>query len=54
VLHCGTLGRRVRAELPDGAALEGVAGAVDGDGRLVISTDLGQHTVAAGDVVHLR
>jgi len=52
---CGTLGRRVRVELPGGRVLDGVAAALDPDGRLLVSmppdTDL---PVAAGDIVHLR
>ncbi|HEV2760414.1 MAG TPA: biotin--[acetyl-CoA-carboxylase] ligase [Acidimicrobiales bacterium] len=47
--RCATLGRRVRVELP-GETLEGVADAVDEEGRLVVG---GRH-VTAGDVVHLR
>jgi BirA family biotin operon repressor/biotin-[acetyl-CoA-carboxylase] ligase len=55
--HCGTIGRRVRVELPDGGVREGVAVDVDDDGRLVVSTPEGPDsrlTVAAGDVVHVR
>jgi len=52
--HCGTIGRRVRVELPDGGVPEGVAVDVDDDGRLVVSTPDGHLTVAAGDVVHVR
>jgi BirA family transcriptional regulator, biotin operon repressor / biotin---[acetyl-CoA-carboxylase] ligase len=52
---CGTLGRRVRVELPGGRVLDGVAAALDTDGRLLVSVppdaDL---PVAAGDIVHLR
>ncbi len=52
---CGTLGRRVRVELPGGRVLDGVAAALDTDGRLLVGVppdaDL---PVAAGDVVHLR
>ncbi|NUT38028.1 MAG: biotin--[acetyl-CoA-carboxylase] ligase [Hamadaea sp.] len=47
---CGTVGRQVRAILPDGAEIQGVATTVDRDGRLVV----GDRPVAAGDVVHLR
>lgn len=47
--RCSTIGRRVRVQLVDGV-LEGVATAVEGDGRLVV----GGRPVAAGDVVHLR
>jgi BirA family biotin operon repressor/biotin-[acetyl-CoA-carboxylase] ligase len=52
--HCGTIGRRVRVELPDGGVREGVAVDIDDDGRLVVSTPDGHLTVAAGDVVHVR
>jgi BirA family biotin operon repressor/biotin-[acetyl-CoA-carboxylase] ligase len=52
---CGTIGRHVRVELPGGRLLDGLAAALDADGRLVISAppdaDL---PVAAGDIVHLR
>ncbi|MFI1185465.1 biotin--[acetyl-CoA-carboxylase] ligase [Streptomyces californicus] len=52
---CATLDRRVRAELPGGNALVGEAVAIDGDGRLVLSTENGlQQPVSAGDIVHLR
>ncbi|MCU1594033.1 MAG: biotin/acetyl-CoA-carboxylase ligase [Frankiales bacterium] len=47
---CGTLGRTVRLELPGNEAVEGVAEAVDDQGRLVINGV----AFAAGDVVHLR
>jgi len=49
-----TLGREVRAELPDGGMLVGTATGVDGTGRLVIATPEGERLVGAGDVVHLR
>ena len=52
---CSTLGRRVRVELPGGAAVEGTATTVDDDGRLEVRDDAGGvHLFAAGDVVHLR
>lgn len=52
---CATLDRTVRAELPGGNSLVGQAVAIDGDGRLVLSTDDGlQQPVSAGDIVHLR
>ncbi|MER7005596.1 biotin--[acetyl-CoA-carboxylase] ligase [Dactylosporangium sp. NPDC000555] len=55
VFHCGTVGRRVRVELPGGEELEGLATGVDGDGRLQVADRLGAvHAVAAGDVVHAR
>ncbi|QNE75380.1 biotin--[acetyl-CoA-carboxylase] ligase [Streptomyces finlayi] len=51
---CATLDRTVRAELPGGRSLVGEAVAIDGDGRLVLSTGDGlQEPVSAGDIVHL-
>ena len=51
----GTIGRRVRAELPGGQVLCGLAVGVEQDGRLLVrvSPDA-ELPVAAGDVVHLR
>ncbi|WP_072687974.1 biotin--[acetyl-CoA-carboxylase] ligase [Rhodococcus marinonascens] len=54
--RCGTLGRRVRAELPGGRELIGIATDVDQEGRVVITPD-GQAdpmSVSAGDITHLR
>ncbi|MFE7571980.1 biotin--[acetyl-CoA-carboxylase] ligase [Streptomyces sp. NPDC057539] len=52
---CATLGRTVRAVLPGDRELVGEAVAVDGDGRLVVTTEDGaRHPVGAGDIVHLR
>jgi BirA family biotin operon repressor/biotin-[acetyl-CoA-carboxylase] ligase len=51
---CATLGRPVRAALPGGAGLTGVATTVDPDGRLVLRTPDGQRRLAAGDITHLR
>jgi BirA family biotin operon repressor/biotin-[acetyl-CoA-carboxylase] ligase len=48
--RCSTLGRQVRVELPAADAVEGVAEAVDDDGRLVVDGT----AYGAGDVVHLR
>lgn len=51
---CGSIGQRVRAELPDGA-LTGVAVDVDPDGRLLVKLDDGTpKAISAGDIVHLR
>jgi BirA family transcriptional regulator, biotin operon repressor / biotin---[acetyl-CoA-carboxylase] ligase len=51
----GTVGRRVRAELPGGQLLSGLAVGVDSDGRLLVRSAPGADVpVAAGDVVHLR
>ncbi|WP_327709187.1 biotin--[acetyl-CoA-carboxylase] ligase [Streptomyces sp. NBC_00464] len=52
---CATLGRTVRAQLPGDRVLTGEAVAIDGDGRLVLSSDDGlREPVSAGDIVHLR
>lgn len=52
--HLGTIGRRVRIELPDGEA-EGRAIDVEPDGQLVVVDDCGiTHRFAVGDVIHLR
>lgn len=51
---CTTLGRRVRAHLPSGEVLEGLASDVDCDGALVVEVEGAPLVVAAGDVVHLR
>ncbi|WP_408637755.1 biotin--[acetyl-CoA-carboxylase] ligase [Nocardia bovistercoris] len=48
--RCATLGAEVRAELPGGEVLTGVASDVDEHGRLVI----GDRALSAGDVTHLR
>jgi BirA family biotin operon repressor/biotin-[acetyl-CoA-carboxylase] ligase len=49
-----TVGSQVSATLPDGSTLEGVAQAVDWDGRLLVATQAGTVQLAAGDVRHLR
>ncbi|NJC21818.1 BirA family biotin operon repressor/biotin-[acetyl-CoA-carboxylase] ligase [Arthrobacter pigmenti] len=50
-----TLGQDVRAELPNGTMITGRAMNLDTHGALVVRDDDGErHTVAAGDVVHLR
>ncbi len=48
--RCGSVGQRVRAELPDGRVVIGVADDIDQCGRLHI----GSVFLNAGDVVHLR
>ncbi|MGH8876586.1 MAG: biotin--[acetyl-CoA-carboxylase] ligase [Stackebrandtia sp.] len=53
-LRCHTLGLTVSVSLPDGDRFEGVASAVDGDGRLCVETEDGRRSVAAGDVYHVR
>ena len=49
-----TLGSAVRAMLPGGRDVLGVARSIDEQGRLHIDTDAGPVAVSAGDVVHLR
>ena len=53
---CGTIGSRVRVELPGGVDLLGIATALDAQGRLVVTDDVTDEArfVAAGDVTHLR
>ncbi|MCX5109815.1 biotin--[acetyl-CoA-carboxylase] ligase [Streptomyces sp. NBC_00378] len=52
---CATLGRTVRAQLPGDRIVVAEALAIDGDGRLILSTEDGlQEPVSAGDIVHLR
>lgn len=48
--NCVTIGKRVRAILPGGTEISGLATTVDIDGRLVV----GDRRLAAADVVHLR
>ena len=49
-----TLGREVRAELPDGTTFIGTATGLDPDGRLLVQTPTGPRPLAAADVTHLR
>lgn len=49
-----TVGSRVSVAMPDGSTLDGVAQAVDWDGRLVVATSAGTVELAAGDVRHVR
>jgi biotin-[acetyl-CoA-carboxylase] ligase BirA-like protein len=49
-----TVGTTVSVALPDGSTLEGVAEAVDWDGRLVVATPDGPVELASGDVRHVR
>lgn len=50
---CSTIGARVRVETSAGAVI-GDAIAVDERGHLVVRTDDGDRSVAAGDVIHVR
>jgi len=54
VKRCDTIGRRVRVSLTQDRVVEGVAEAIDRDGRLVVRTDHGLETFSVGDVAHLR
>jgi BirA family transcriptional regulator, biotin operon repressor / biotin---[acetyl-CoA-carboxylase] ligase len=49
-----TVGTTVSVSLPDGSTLNGVAEAVDWDGRLVVATAAGRVELASGDVQHVR
>jgi BirA family transcriptional regulator, biotin operon repressor / biotin---[acetyl-CoA-carboxylase] ligase len=49
-----TVGTTVSVALPDGSTIEGVAQAVDWDGRLVVATPAGPVELASGDVRHVR
>ena len=49
-MHCATLGREVRVDLPGGRSVTGTVEDIDVDGRIVIHGT----AYAAGDVVHLR
>ena len=51
---CVTLGRTVDVHLPAGDVRRGEALDIDASGALVVGTDDGTLTVAAGDVVHVR
>ena len=48
-----TIGRRVRVELGQ-RTVQGVAEAIDREGRLVVRTDAGTEVLGVGDVVHVR
>ena len=51
---CVTLGKTVDVHLPGGEVRRGEALDIDATGALVVGTDEGAFTVAAGDVVHVR
>jgi BirA family transcriptional regulator, biotin operon repressor / biotin---[acetyl-CoA-carboxylase] ligase len=51
---CSTIGTTVVVTLPDGSTLDGLAEAVDWDGRLVVATAEGRVELASGDVRHVR
>jgi BirA family transcriptional regulator, biotin operon repressor / biotin---[acetyl-CoA-carboxylase] ligase len=50
LLHCSTIGREVRVDLPGGRSVTGPVTDIDADGRIVV----GGTAYAAGDVVHVR
>ncbi len=52
--RCGTLGAEVAVHVGPDAVVTGLATDVDERGCLVVATDAGPRTFAAGDVVHLR
>ena len=52
--HSSTLGQTVRASLPNGSQVQGLATRIGNDGGLVIDVEGTEQEVAAADVVHLR
>jgi BirA family biotin operon repressor/biotin-[acetyl-CoA-carboxylase] ligase len=50
LVHCATLGREVRLDLPGGRSVTGTADGIDPDGRIIVDGT----PYAAADVVHLR
>lgn len=52
--RCVTIGSAVRVDLPGGRVVAGTASAVDGQGRLVVSSPEGTEVLSAGDVTHVR
>ncbi len=50
----GTIGATVRAHLPSGDEIVGVARALGTNGALVIENEAGEHALTAADIVHLR
>jgi BirA family biotin operon repressor/biotin-[acetyl-CoA-carboxylase] ligase len=53
---CGTIGSRVKVELPGGNILAGVARGIDVSGRILVQAEGSSELtpVSAGDVTHLR
>ena len=49
-----TVGREVRVELPGERVLTGLATGIDHSGRLLVESKGEEHTLSAGDVVHVR
>jgi BirA family transcriptional regulator, biotin operon repressor / biotin---[acetyl-CoA-carboxylase] ligase len=52
--HCITIDSRVRAVLPGGHEVVGIARSIDEQGRLCVETDGDSVSIAAGDVTHIR
>lgn len=50
--RCTTIGRLVRAYLPDGTIVSGIAEGIDVNGALLLNDGESVRTIAAGDVVH--
>lgn len=51
--HCVTLGQKVRAELPDGTSVSGLAKEITASGQLIIEGEE-RYELSAADVWHLR
>ncbi|MEZ0074906.1 biotin--[acetyl-CoA-carboxylase] ligase [Planotetraspora sp. GP83] len=54
VAWSGTIGREVRVELPGERVLTGLATGVDHAGHLLVRAQGQEHSLSAGDVVHVR
>lgn len=52
--YCVTIGQQVRADLPGGGTLTGLAVGIDDLGRLVIEHGSDRTPVGAGDIIHVR
>ncbi|MFK3679868.1 biotin--[acetyl-CoA-carboxylase] ligase [Microbacterium sp. NPDC090218] len=52
--RCATLGQAVRVALPGDRVVEGIATALDAEGRLLVVSEGAERAISAGDVVHVR
>jgi BirA family biotin operon repressor/biotin-[acetyl-CoA-carboxylase] ligase len=51
---CATIGQQVRADVAGADPVVGTAASIDGQGHLVIESDMHRTAVAAADIRHLR
>ncbi|WP_226532575.1 biotin--[acetyl-CoA-carboxylase] ligase [Microbacterium paraoxydans] len=52
--RCATLGRTIRVSMPGDRTVEGTAVGLDPQGRLQVVSGGIEHSIAAGDVIHVR